>query len=518
MFGPFRNEPLTDFNEPAHKAAMANALGRLEAEAKSAKPQPLVIGGKPTKTGETFQTFNPAHPAQALAEFCKAGAKEARAAIAAADKAFPAWAAEPMQKRAELLLRTAEKMRQYKFELIATMVLEAGKNWVEADADVAEAIDFCEYYARQAMTWARGMDVAYYPGERNETFYVPIGVVSVIPPWNFPCAILTGMTVAALVAGNTVCLKPSSDTPLIGWKVAQILFEAGAPAGVLNFVPGPGATCGEELVVNPRVRAICFTGSKEVGLGIVEKAAKHQRGQIWIKRVIAEMGGKDTLIVDETADLDKAAMAAVTSAFGYQGQKCSACSRVVVVEDVHDAFVEKLLAQAAKITVGPVVDPNNYMGPVINEASRKKILEYIALGRKGGKVVHGGKAVDLDGGWFVEPTIVDNVKPGSPLDQEEIFGPVLAIVRARDFDHALALANATEFGLTGGLISARRDRIERARREFHVGNLYVNRKITGALVGVQPFGGFNMSGTDSKAGGADYLGLFLQAKSYTERF
>jgi 1-pyrroline-5-carboxylate dehydrogenase len=518
MFGPFRNEPLSDFSDPQNKAAMENALGHIEAEAKSARPHPLIIGGKPLKTAETFQTFNPSNPQQALGAFAKAGAADARLAIAAAEKAFPAWAAEPMQKRAEILRRAAELMRKYKFELSAVMTLEGGKNWVEADADTAEAIDFCEYYARDALNWAAGMAVSYYPGERNETFYAPLGVISVIPPWNFPCAILTGMTVAALVTGNTVCLKPSSETPLIGWKVAQILFEAGVPAGVLNFVPGPGATCGEELVVNPRVRAICFTGSKEVGLGIVEKAAKHQPGQKWIKRVVAEMGGKDTLIVDETADLDKAAMAAVTSAFGYQGQKCSACSRVVIVEDVYEKFVEKLLTHAGNITVGPVVDPGNYMGPVINAASLKKVLEYVAIGRKTAKVIHGGAKLELDGGYFVEPTIVDRVKPGSPLDQEEIFGPVLSLLRARDFDHALALANATEFGLTGGLISTSRERIERARREFFVGNLYVNRKITGALVGVQPFGGFNMSGTDSKAGGADYLGLFLQAKSYTERF
>lgn len=518
MFGPFRNEPLTDFQNPMNKDAMEAALLQVTESAQRAKPIPLFIGGRKIKTRETFITTNPANPKMVLGEFCKAGKNEARLAIEAAEKAFPAWAAEPAQRRAEIMINAAELMRRYKFELIATMVLEVGKNWVEADADLAEAIDFLEYYAREALYWEQGMEVGYYPNERNETFYVPLGVISVIPPWNFPCAILTGMTAAALVTGNTVCLKPSSDAPLIGYKTARLLFEAGLPGGVLNFVPGPGSTCGEELVVHPRVRAICFTGSKEVGLGIVEKAAKLSPGQIWIKRVIVEMGGKDTLIVDETADLEKAALSAATSAFGFQGQKCSACSRVIVVADVYDKFKKLLRAQVAKITVGAVTDPANYMGPVVNDASLKKVMTYIAIGKRTSRLLIGGRKLDIDGGFFVEPTVFEGVKPGSRLDQEEIFGPVLAVLKAKDFNHALHLANATEYGLTGGLISTSRERIERARREFQVGNLYINRKITGALVGVQPFGGFNMSGTDSKAGGADYLGLFLQTKSFTERF
>lgn len=518
MFGPFRNEPLVDFSDPDNKAAMEAALAAVEKEAAKLTPIPLIIGGKKVRPKAMFATTNPAKPSQVLATFHQAGRAEARQAIKAADKAFAAWAAEPAQRRAEVLLRAAELMRLRRFEIIATMVLEVGKNWVEADADTAEAIDFLEFYAREAMYWDEGMALGYYPSERNETFYIPLGVVSVIPPWNFPCAILCGMTAAALVTGNTVCLKPSSDAPLVGYRVARILFDAGIPAGVLNFVPGAGATAGEELVVNPRVRMICFTGSREVGLGIVEKAAKVMPGQRWIKRVIAEMGGKDTLIVDETADLDKAAVAAAAGAFGFQGQKCSACSRVIVVASVYDRFKKKLLDQVAGITVGPVTDPANFMGPVVNAASRKKFMKYVGIAKREARILAGGNKLNIDGGYFVEPTVVDNVKPGSRIDQEEIFAPLLAVLKVKDFDEALKIANATDYGLTGGLCSTSRERIERARREFMVGNLYINRKITGALVNVQPFGGFDMSGTDSKAGGADYLGLFLRAKSFTERF
>ncbi len=518
MFEHFENEPMCDFSNPENKAGMTGALARVAAAAKVTQPIPLLIGGKKVKTKETFTTTNPARPKEILATFYKAGKKEARMAIDAAEKAFSKWAKEPAQRRAEILRRAAELMRRRRFELNATMVLEVGKSWIEADADTAEAIDFLDFYACEALRYDQGMPVGHVPGERNETFYIPLGVISVIPPWNFPNAILCGMASAALVAGNTVCLKPASDAPLIGYKVAQLLFEAGIPGGVLNFLPGPGATCGEELVTNPKVRMICFTGSRKVGLGINEKAAKMMPGQKWIKRVIAEMGGKDTLIVDETADLDLAAAAAAIGAFGFQGQKCSACSRVIVVEKVFDRFKKKVVRQIEKITIGPVTDKRNFMGPVINAAALKKWQKYVDIARKEAKIVTGGNKLKIDGGFFCEPTLVENVKPGSRIDQEEIFAPLLAMVKAKDFDHALQLANATDYGLTGGLCSTVRERIERVRRELFVGNLYVNRKITGALVNVQPFGGFNMSGTDSKAGGSDYLLLFLQAKSFTERF
>jgi len=515
---PFVNEPLTDFSVPENKAAFVAALAKVEAEAAKEKVYPLLIGNKRVKTRETFVTTNPAKPAQVLGTFAKAGKKEAQMAIDAAEKAFADWAAQPAELRANALIRAAAMMRERKHEFSATMVLEVGKNWVEADADTAEAIDFMEYYAREMLEWAWGMEVYDYPDESNETFYLPLGVISVIPPWNFPNAILTGMTVAALVTGNTVCLKPASDAPLIGYKVAQLLYEAGIPKGVLNILPGPGSTCGEELVTNPNVKMICFTGSKEVGLGIVEKAGKLMPKQTSIKRVIAEMGGKDTTIVDETADLDLAAQHVMIGAYGFQGQKCSACSRCIVVASVYEKFKKKLLAKMKGIQVGATSDPANYMGPVINQASLDKCMKYIKIGKREGRVLTGGNKLKIDGGFFLEPTVIDRIKFGSRIDQEEIFGPVLALLKAKDFDTALKMANATEYGLTGGLFSRSRERLERARREFHVGNLYLNRKITGALVGVQPFGGFNMSGTDSKAGGKDYLGLFLQAKSVTERF
>ncbi len=517
MPDPFRNEPLTDFSRPENRAAFQAALAKIRAEAAKGKPIPLVIGGRKIMTKETFVTTNPGNPQEVLATFAKAGQKEARLAIEAADKAFAAWAAEPVARRSAILLKAAAIMRARKHEFSAVMVLEIGKNWVEADADTAEAIDFLEYYAREALRYARGMDTVEWPGETNDTFYVPLGVISVIPPWNFPNAILTGMTVAALVTGNTVCLKPASDTPLIGWKVAEMLYQAGLPTGVLNFVPGSGATCGEELVVHPRVRMICFTGSMEVGLGIVEKAGRMAHGQQWIKRVIAEMGGKDTIIVDESADLDWAADQVAVSAFGFQGQKCSACSRCIVVGSVYEKFRRKLVERVKKIKVGPVDDPANWMGPLSSRASLDKCLHYIQIGRREGRILTGGNRVKIGSGYFLEPTVVDGLKFGSRIDQEEIFGPVLALFKTKDYDTALHFANATNYGLTGGVFSRNREHLERARREFHVGNLYLNRKITGALVGVQPFGGFNMSGTDSKAGGRDYLGLFLQAKSVTER-
>ena len=518
MPGPFRNEPLTDFSKPGNKTAFEAALTKIQAEAAKAKVIPLVIGGKKVLSRETFVTTNPAKPKQVLATFAKAGKKEAQLAIAAADQAFAAWSRVPAARRAAVLLKAAALMRARKHEFSAVMVLEIGKNWVEADADTAEAIDFLEYYAREALRYDRGMDVFEWPGEANETFYIPLGVVAVIPPWNFPNAILTGMTAAALVTGNTVCLKPASDTPLIGWKAAEVLYQAGLPPGVLNFVPGAGATCGEELVTNPRTRMICFTGSMEVGLGIVEKASRLAPGQQWIKRVIAEMGGKDTAIVDETADLAWAADQVAVSAYGFQGQKCSACSRCIVVASVYDRFRRKLLDRIAKIKVGPTADPANWLGPAASRASLAKCLRYIKIGRREGRVIAGGNRLRLDGGYFLEPTVIEGVKFGSRIDQEEIFGPVLALLKAKDFDAALRYANATNYGLTGGVFSRDCAHLERARREFHVGNLYLNRKITGALVGVQPFGGFNMSGTDSKAGGRDYLGLFLQAKSVAERF
>jgi 1-pyrroline-5-carboxylate dehydrogenase len=334
----------------------------------------------------------------------------------------------------------------------------------------------------------------------------------VIPPWNFACAIMVGLTSSALVTGNTVVLKPASTSALVAARFVELLEQVGVPAGVVSFLPGPGGVIGDALVAHPLTRFISFTGSREVGLHINELAAKPQKGQKWIKRAVLEMGGKDAIIVDETADLEAAANAIAVSAYGFQGQKCSACSRAIVVDAVYDQLLAKVKERASKITVGDTADPNNTMGPVVDENAYKKIQSYIEIGKQEGKVVIGGAALNRPG-YFIEPTIIADVKPGARVEQEEIFGPVLAFIRAKDFDEALAIANDTEFGLTGALVSSDAQRIERAEREFHVGNLYINRKCTGALVGVHPFGGFNMSGTDSKAGGSDYLMLFVQAKS-----
>jgi 1-pyrroline-5-carboxylate dehydrogenase len=415
------------------------------------------------------------------------------------------------------LLKTAEILRQKRFDFVATMVFEVGKNWIEADADFAEAVDFLEFYAREMLRYASEQPLVRIPTEKNELRYIPLGVGAIIPPWNFPMAILVGMTSAAIVTGNTVVLKPASDSTVIAAKFYEALEEAGLPKGVVNFLPGSGALAGEYLVKHPKIRFISFTGSKEVGLRIHELASKTQPGQIWIKRTILEMGGKDAVVVDETADLDAAAEGIVLSAFGFQGQKCSAGSRAIIVKEVYDKVIEKVIERTSKIKIGDVRNKENWLGPVINRGAFEKIKGYIEIGKKEGTLIFGGNTLEDLGGYFIEPTIFKDVSWDARIAQEEIFGPVLAIIKAENFEEALKIANSTEYGLTGALYSKSRERIEKAKEEFHVGNLYFNRKCTGALVGVHPFGGFNMSGTDSKAGGRDYLGLFLQAKAISEK-
>jgi 1-pyrroline-5-carboxylate dehydrogenase len=420
-----------------------------------------------------------------------------------------------------MLLEAARILRARKMEFDAWLVLEAGKTWPEAEADVSEAIDFCEYYAREMLRLAGPHRVHQLPGEHDDMLYIPLGVGVVIPPWNFPLAILAGMTVASLVAGNTTIVKPSSETPTIAAKFAEVLLEAGFPEACFTVLTGSGSTVGDVLVEHPKTRFICFTGSRDVGLRINEMAARHRPGQIWIKRVVAEMGGKDAIIVDADADLDKAVDGVLASAFGYQGQKCSACSRAIVDAQVYDTFLERLAAKTKNIKVGPAEDFGNYMGPVIGETARRTILEYIEIGKREGRLVAGGEAAGSEagapsgpgGGYFIPPTIIADVEPGARIFQEEIFGPVLAVTKARDFEHALGLANDSQYGLTGAVFSKNPGHLRQAQERFHVGNLYFNRKCTGAMVGAHPFGGFNMSGTDSKAGGPDYLLLFLQAKS-----
>lgn len=516
MLPEFKNEPLTDFSTPENRSAMEKALEKVRAE--FGREHPIVIGGKKITGLKTFDSTNPAHKEQLLGKFNKGTRDHVEQAIDAAWKAFESWKREPVDVRAGLLLRAAKLLRERKHEFSATMIYEVGKTWPEADADTAEAIDFLEFYAREAYRYGGEQPITKIASEDNDLVYLPLGVGAVIPPWNFPLAIMAGMTTAAIVSGNCVILKPSSDAPWIAARFFALLEEAGMPAGVGNFVSGAGAEVGDPLIQHPRIRFISFTGSKEVGLHINEEAAKHREGQLWIKRVVAEMGGKDAIIVDrETSNLDEAAAAVVASAFGFQGQKCSACSRLIVDAAIYDQFVPMVVEKTKALRIGPPEKGDTQIGPVVNEKAMKKIKEYIDKGTKeGGRLVAGGN-VRTEEGFFVEPTVIADVDPKGTISQEEIFGPVLAVSKAKDFDDALRIANDTQFGLTGAVFSDNPEKIEKAEEEFFVGNLYVNRKCTGALVGVHPFGGFNMSGTDSKAGGRDYLGLFLQAKAIARK-
>ena len=506
----FRNEPFTDFGKEENARQMRAAIEKVRGEL--GREYPLVIGGERIKTESKHESFNPARKTEVVGRFQKATEDLARRAVETAHETFKTWRYTPATERAEILFRAAAILRQRKHEMSAWMIHEVGKSWPEADGDTAEAIDFCEFYAREMLRYAGEQPITKIEGEDNRLEYIPLGVGCVIPPWNFPLAIMAGMTAAAAVTGNTVVLKPSSDAPTIAYKFFEILEEAGMPVGVVNFMTGSGAEVGDVIVDHPLTRFIAFTGSKEIGLRINERAAKVQEGQIWIKRVVAEMGGKDAIIVDADANLDDAATGVVQSAFGFQGQKCSACSRAIIHRDVYEPMLERIVERTAKIKVGDPVDPSSTMSAVINQKAFKTINDYIEKGKaEGGRVIAGGGS-DGEQGFFIEPTVIADVKPGATVEQEEIFGPVLAVIKAQDFDDALRIANDTQYGLTGAVYTTDAAKIERARREFHVGNLYFNRKCTGALVGVHPFGGFNMSGTDSKAGGRDYLALFMQAK------
>ena len=511
--GPFAGEPLTDFTKEDNARRMRAAIEKVRGQL--GREYDLVIGGKRVKTADKIKSLNPAQPSQVVGIHQKAGKEHVEPAMQAALRAFDHWKNVPLEERASLLFRVADMLRERKFEFGAWMVFEVSKNWAEADADIAETIDFCEYYAREALRLSKVKTDIQLPGERDTLHYIPLGVGAVIPPWNFPCAIMAGMTVASVVSGNTVILKPSSDSPTIAAKFVELLEEAGIPEGVVNFCPGSGATFGNAIVGHPKTRYIAFTGSREVGLDINKRAADVVPGQIWIKRTILEMGGKDAIIVDADSDFDSAVEGVAQAAFGFQGQKCSACSRAIIDERIYDKFLDALKARVEKITVGdPTENPD--MGAVINEGSMKSILEYIEYGKKDGRLITGGGRAPGEG-YFIRPTVIADIMPKSKLEQEEIFGPVLAVIKAKNYDHALEIANDTEFGLTGAVYTKSKEKIERAKREFHVGNLYINRKCTGAMVGAHPFGGFNMSGTDSKAGGPDYLYLFTQGKSIGEK-
>jgi 1-pyrroline-5-carboxylate dehydrogenase len=512
--GAFQNEPFTDFSKPENRKAMEEALRRVNGML--GREYPLVVGGEKVTTSEKTKSFNPSHPDEVIGVFQKATVEMANQAVESASRAFDSWKRVPAAERVECIYRAAEILRERRLELDAWLVYEIGKTWPEADADIAELIDFCEFYGRDALRLAEPQKLTPLRGETNYLQYIPLGVGVVIPPWNFAAAIMGGMTIAAIVTGNTAVVKPSTDSPTIAALFIDILYDAGVPRDVVSFVTGPGGTVGEAVVTHPKTRFIAFTGSKEAGLRIGERASKPQPGQVWIKRTVLEMGGKDAIIVDDEADLESAVEGVAQSAFGYQGQKCSACSRAIVVEKVYDDFLSRLVERVKKIKVGPTEDPSNYMGPVINESAMKTILGYIDAGKKEGRLLAGGNRAEGDG-YFVEPTVIADIAPQARIFREEIFGPVLAVTKAKDFDEALTMANDSEFGLTGAVYTQNPEKIERAEEEFHVGNLYVNRKCTGALVGAHPFGGFNMSGTDSKSGGHDYLLLFLQAKTVSEK-
>jgi 1-pyrroline-5-carboxylate dehydrogenase len=512
---PFVNEPFVDFTLPENKRRMQAALD--DVRSSLGREYDMIIGGKRLKTAGKILSMNPAHPAEVVGVHQKAGAEHVEPAMQAAQAAYATWSRTSIEERAALLFRAAALIRERSFEFCAWLTLEVGKNWAEADADVGETIDFLEFYGREALRLGKATTPIQFPGERNQLLYIALGVGAVIPPWNFPFAIMAGMTVASIVCGNTVILKPSVDSPTIAAKFMELLEEAGLPDGVVNLCPGEGKSFGSAVVAHPRTRFIAFTGSKAVGLEIHERAAKTQPGQIFIKRTVLEMGGKDSIIVEPDCDLDAALDGVVASAFGFNGQKCSACSRAIVAADIYDVFCDRLQERVAKIKTGDPAE-NIYTGPVISEKSYRKVLDYLEIGKKEGTVLNGGHAIGTpEDGYYIAPTVIADVAPTARISLEEIFGPVLAVIKSHSFDDALAIANNTEYGLTGAIYTSSREKLDRAREEFNVGNLYFNRKCTGAMVGAHPFGGFNMSGTDSKAGGPDYLLLFTQAKSVAEK-
>lgn len=514
MVAPYKQEPLTDFSVEKNQEEFLAALKNVESYL--GQDYDLVIGGKRVSTEEKIVVTNPANKEEVIGRVSKADKKIVDEAMEVALEAFEKWRKFKPEARADILFRAAAIVRRRKHEFSALLVKEAGKSWREADADVSEGIDFLEYYGRQMLELAKGGKVISRPFEVNRYEYIPLGVGVVISPWNFAFAIMCGTTVASLVTGNTVLLKPASATPVVAYKFVEVMEEAGLPPGVLNYVPGSGSEIGDYLVDHPKTRFISFTGSKDVGVRIYERAAKVNPGQIWLKRVIAEMGGKDTIVVDSEADLEVAAQAIVTSAFGFSGQKCSACSRVVAVDGIYDEVLQRVVELTKELVVGDPAKRETFVGPVIDQAAYDKIMKYIEIGKKEGKLVTGGTG-DNSKGYFIQPTIFADVDPKAVIMQEEIFGPVVAFTKAKDFDEAIEIANNTEYGLTGAVISNNREHIEKAKEDFHVGNLYINRGCTAAVVGHQPFGGFNMSGTDSKAGGPDYLLLHMQGKSICEQ-
>lgn len=511
---PFRVEPLTDFSRAEARVAMDDAI--VQVGLQLGHTYPPVINGQTVPTASAFDSLNPSHSRQIVGRCGRATAEQAEQAVAAAKAAFPAWRDTEPEKRADYLFRAAQVMRRRRFELAAWQIYECGKPRREADADVAESIDYCEFYGREMLRLANPRR-RVVPGEENVYFYEPRGVAVVIAPWNFPMAILCGMTTAALVTGNTAIMKPAEQSAVIGAKLMEVFQEVGFSPGVVAYLPGIGEEIGPVLVEHPDVALIAFTGSRNVGLHINRQAAEARPRQQHIKRVLAEMGGKNAIIVDDDADMDEAVHGVAASAFGYAGQKCSACSRVIVLEAVYEAFLARLVEATRSLKIAPAEDPGCTVGPVIDADAHQRIRAALDKGKNEGRLVYGGEVGALqDEGYYLAPHVFADVSPAASIAQEEIFGPVLAVLRARDLDEALEIANGTSYALTGGLFSRSPEHIARVKRAFRVGNLYINRKITGALVDRQPFGGFKMSGIGSKAGGPDYLLQFLLPRTITE--
>ncbi|MBS1536404.1 MAG: L-glutamate gamma-semialdehyde dehydrogenase [Bacteroidetes bacterium] len=510
----FANEVYLDFSNPEIAQKQRQILDKVRTE--FGKEYPNIINGEKVITTDKTRSINPSNLDETIGIFQKSGKDDAEKAMQAALTAFESWKKVPMETRAEFLFKAANVMRERRLEINAWMISEVGKNYLEADADTCEAIDFLDFYGREALRYGGKQPIVPIAGENNEMIYTPLGVGVIIPPWNFPFAILAGMSAAAIVCGNPVIVKPSSDSPMMGWIFTEIMREVGLPDGVLNFLVASGAEAGDYLVTHPKTRFISFTGSMEVGLRINELAAKTMKGQIWIKRVVAEMGGKDSIVVDSETNIDVAVQGVVAAAFGFQGQKCSACSRVIVDSKIYEEFTEKLKVAVEKLQVGNPLD-NTFCGPVVSAKAERSILNYIEIGKKEGRLLTGGYKVEGKNGYYIQPTVFADISPMARISQEEIFGPVLAVIKSENFEDGLSIANNTIYGLTGAVYTDNKEKLAKAREEFFVGNLYLNRKCTGALVGGNPFGGFNMSGTDSKAGGRDYLLLFLQAKSISEK-
>jgi 1-pyrroline-5-carboxylate dehydrogenase len=515
MVQPYKHEPFTDFSKEENRQAYLKSLKTVEGYL--GQDYALVIDGERITTEDKIVSYNPSNTEEIIGRVSKANKELAEKAMQAAVEAFKTWKKTKPEVRADVLFKAATIIRRRKHEFSALMTKEAGKPWPEADADTAEGIDFLEFYGRQMLALKDGVPVLSRPNEFNRYNYIPLGVGVIISPWNFPFAIMAGTTVAAIVAGNTVLLKPASTTPIIAAKFVEVMEEAGLPKGVLNFVPGNGSEVGDYLVDHKDTRFISFTGSREVGLRIFNRSSQVNEGQVWMKRLIAEMGGKDTIVVDSEADLELAAHAIVAGSFGFSGQKCSACSRAIVVEDVYDQVLNRVVELTNQIIVGDPTELDTFMGPVNDNNAFKKVMDYIEIGKQEGKLMAGGEG-DNSKGYFIQPTIFADLAPKSRIMQEEIFGPVVGFTKAKNFDEAIEIANNTEYGLTGAVITTNRAHMEQAREDFHVGNLYFNRSCTGAIVGYQPFGGFNMSGTDSKAGGPDYLLLHMQAKTTSEMY